>query len=143
MKPRLARGVRLRPDPRDGTPVLLSPERGLRLSATAAAVLTLCDGARDLDEIVSMLTIRYAGADRGRIDRDVRALLADMRGRGLIEGGDPQGERVRVMSEDTPAPAATDGAPYTLVAELTHRCPLACPYCSHAVSSSSSRYVAA
>jgi pyrroloquinoline quinone biosynthesis protein E len=116
--------------------VLLSPERGLRLSPTAAAVLSLCDGARDLDEIVSLLTIRYAGADRARIDRDVRALLADMRGRGLVEGGDPHAGRVRVLhaaadnvSEDSPAPA--DGAPYTLVAELTHRCPLACPYCSN------------
>ncbi len=138
MKPRFARGVRLRPDPRDGTPVLLSPERGLRLSATAAAVLGLCDGARDLDAIVSMLTIRY-GADRGRIDRDVRALLADLAGRGLIEGADA-GSRVQSLSaggvsEDTlsepPPPAAPDGAPYTLVAELTHRCPLACPYCSN------------
>ena len=134
MKPRLARGVRLRPDPRDGTPVLLSPERGLRLSATAAAVLGLCDGARDLDEIVSMLTIRY-GADRGRIDRDVRVLLADKAGRGLIEGG--PGVRslsATEVSEDTPSEpplAAPDGAPYTLVAELTHRCPLACPYCSN------------
>ncbi len=136
MTPRLALGVRLRPDPRDGTPVLLSPERGLRLSSTAAAVLGLCDGARSVEEIVSMLTIQYAG-DRTRIDRDVRALLGEMRGRGLIEGGDPRVGGVRdirplsVDAEDAPSPAAADGAPYTLVAELTHRCPLACPYCSN------------
>jgi pyrroloquinoline quinone biosynthesis protein E len=137
--PRFARGVRLRPDPRDGTPVLLSPERGLRLSATAAAILGLCDGTRDLDAIVSMLTTRY-GADRARIDRDVRTLLAEMRGRGLVEGGDPLAGRSREVvglpiddatGDDAPSPAADDGAPYTLVAELTHRCPLACPYCSN------------
>src|SRR5208283_3227093 len=31
-----------------------------------------------------------------------------------------------------PLPASPDDtSPYTLVAELTHRCPLACPYCSN------------
>jgi pyrroloquinoline quinone biosynthesis protein E len=30
-----------------------------------------------------------------------------------------------------PAPATDAPRPYTLVAELTHRCPLACPYCSN------------
>jgi pyrroloquinoline quinone biosynthesis protein E len=164
VKPRFARGVRLRPDPRDGTPVLLSPERGLRLSATAAAVLELCDGARDVDAIVDALAARYAvavAADRARIDGDVRKLLAEMRGKGLLEG-DPYVDRAGVrplrdapasgrtradppsMTSADAAPAASpdgaprgaipDGAPYTLVAELTHRCALACPYCSNPVS---------
>jgi pyrroloquinoline quinone biosynthesis protein E len=149
VKPRLARGVRLRPDPRDGTPVLLSPERGLRLSATAAAVVGLCDGAREVEGIVGELAVRYAASrpdDRARIEADVRGLLENLRGRGLIE--DPARERPRDVAlpqgapvgiapphrapvEEGPPPAAPDGAPYTLVAELTHRCPLACPYCSN------------
>ncbi len=145
MKPRLARGVRLRPDPRDGAPVLLSPERGLRLSATAAAVVGLCDGERDVEAIVAELAGRYAvaAADRARVDGDVRNLLADLRGRGLLEAGDDRGDSESGAREARPAaeprdatpdvtPDATpEGAPYTLVAELTHRCALACPYCSN------------
>jgi PqqA peptide cyclase len=153
VKPRLARGVRVRPDPRDGTPVLLSPERGLRLSATAAAILDLCDGDRDVDAVVAELATRYAAlpADRARIDGDVRTLLADLRGRGLVEGADPYADRVRPVrlregslavassgaterdaaGASEGAVATPDGAPYTLVAELTHRCALACPYCSN------------
>jgi pyrroloquinoline quinone biosynthesis protein E len=149
VKPRLSRGVRLRPDPRDGTPVLLSPERGLRLSATAAAVVGLCDGARDVEAIVGELAARYAAArpdDRARIDGDVRRLLEDLRGRGLIEArvdakASPSDDAkaspsddlrpLREPADDPRSAAAPDGAPYTMVAELTHRCPLACPYCSN------------
>ncbi len=126
--------------------MLLSPERGLRLSATAAAVVGLCDGERDVEAIVGELAARYAvvPADRARVDGDVRNLLADLRGKGLLEaddGGGANGDGARepqtvgeprddatsgARSETTP-----DGAPYTLVAELTHRCALACPYCSN------------
>jgi pyrroloquinoline quinone biosynthesis protein E len=137
--PRLRRGVRVRPDPRDGTPVLLSPERGLRLSPTAAATVALVDGRLDLDQIVGTLTIRYPGAGRDRIEADVRALLHEFRARGLLDDLDavdasaarasaaPPGEQPLEREASGGAPAA----PYTLVAELTHRCALACPYCSN------------
>jgi pyrroloquinoline quinone biosynthesis protein E len=137
MRPRLSRKARVRPDPRDGAPVLLSPERGLRLSETAAAVLALCDGTRDVDGIVDELAARYA-ADRRRIAADVDALLADLHGRALLEGFAPPPAPADDPVEDErarPAPPARRGdgpeSPYTLVAELTHRCPLACPYCSN------------
>jgi pyrroloquinoline quinone biosynthesis protein E len=153
VKPRLSRGVRMRPDPRDGTPVLLSPERGLRLSATAAAILELCDGEREVEAIALELATRYGAllpADRARIERDVLRLLTEMRGRGLVEGvpsgaavespsgaavESPSGAAVESPSgaaSESPSGAATPvSAPYTLVAELTHRCALACPYCSN------------
>lgn len=134
MKPRLARGVRVRPDPRDAVPVLLSPERGLRLSETAAAVVSLCDGSRTLDEIVRQLVERYARSDPARIRSDVLALLLDLQARRVVDGV----ESTRPADRGLPKPSAPpDGsptvewAPYTLVAELTHRCPLACPYCSN------------
>ena len=161
MKPRLSSKARVRPDPRDGAPVLLSPERGLRLSATAAAVVALCDGTRTVEAIVDELAARYA-ADRARVDADVRALLADLRARALLDpppghpersegppGGLPREQfgrgrgtarmgatpelRTREASGGSLAPLGmTSGdAPYTLVAELTHRCPLGCPYCSN------------
>jgi pyrroloquinoline quinone biosynthesis protein E len=150
VKPRLSRKARVQPDPRDGRPVLLSPERGLRLSDTAAATVALCDGTRDVGDIVDELAARY-GAERERVRGDVDALLADLHGRALIEGWTPGGERelgrsqrdprsrsgplsasVRDPGDPRPAEAqSADPRPYTLVAELTHRCPLACPYCSN------------
>jgi pyrroloquinoline quinone biosynthesis protein E len=132
MKPRLSPKARVRRDPRDGAPVLLSPERGLRLSATAAATLELCDGTRTIDQIVDTLGARYAGVERARIEGDVLGLLSDLYGRTLIEGIAAPTRQGR-----EPGPEANLGlpsnefSPYTLVAELTHRCPLACPYCSN------------
>jgi len=153
LKPRLSRKARVRPDPRDGRPVLLSPERGLRLGDTAAAIVALCDGTRTVDVIVDELTRRY-GAERARVAADVDALLADLRDRALVEGfvpsrpGPPSaplpgpppagaGGRSETAPSAAPAGEGQDGGttgdstPYTLVAELTHRCPLACPYCSN------------
>jgi pyrroloquinoline quinone biosynthesis protein E len=131
VKPRLARKARVRRDPRDGRPVLLSPERGFRLSDTAAAVVALCDGTREAGAIVEELAGRYR-ADRARVAADVEALLGDLYGRALLEGFEPSAARP-VEPVESPA-FPTEGAvesPYTLVAELTHRCPLACPYCSN------------
>jgi len=141
-RPTLARGARVRPDPRDGTPVLLSPERGLRLGETAAAALALCDGRRTLPEIVDALERRYPGAARARIEEDVVRLLTDLHARGVVDldGGSSRAAARDAAVPEVAAPGAGPSgagasgraeAPYTLVAELTHRCPLACPYCSN------------
>ena len=53
-RPRLPRGVRLKRDETRGRWTLLAPERIFEIDDTAATVLELCDGERDLD------------ADRGR-----------------------------------------------------------------------------
>jgi len=131
VKPRLSRKARVQPDPRDGRPVLLSPERGLRLSDTAAAIVALCDGTREVDAIVDELAARY-GADRAVIARDVTALLDDLHSRALIEEGNGT---AAIQQAPDPLPVSSSPcdplSPYTLVAELTHRCPLACPYCSN------------
>jgi len=95
---RLSRKARVQPDPRDGRPVLLSPERGLRLGETAAAIVALCDGTRDTEAIVDELAVRF-GAERGRVARDVEAFLADLHGRALLEGFAP-------ASAPAPAPAS-------------------------------------
>jgi pyrroloquinoline quinone biosynthesis protein E len=131
VKPRLSRKARVRPDPRDGQPVLLSPERGLRLGPTAAAIVSLCDGTRDVDGIVDELQARY-GAERTRVAADVLAFLGDLHSRALLEGYEPPGRASTKMDPgEAQASASKDASPYTLVAELTHRCPLACPYCSN------------
>jgi pyrroloquinoline quinone biosynthesis protein E len=135
VKPRLSRKARVQPDPRDGRPVLLSPERGLRLGDTAAAIVALCDGTREVDAIIDELTARYA-APRDTIARDVEALLDDLHDRALMEGwnrktGRREGLAVAPFTLPVSPSSGDLSSPYTLVAELTHRCPLACPYCSN------------
>jgi pyrroloquinoline quinone biosynthesis protein E len=133
MKLKLSAKARVRKDPRDGAPVLLSPERGLRLSETAAATIALCDATRTLEQIIGELSTRYPGTERALIARDVVGLLSDLRRRALVEGmpAPVTGETHAAPDMDVRAPAADAFSPYTLVAEVTHRCPLACPYCSN------------
>jgi pyrroloquinoline quinone biosynthesis protein D len=83
-KPRLPRGVRLRRDEVRGRWTLLAPERIFEVDATAAAVLELCDGERDLAAIVAELSIRY-NAPAGAIEKDVVAMLGDLQAKRVIE----------------------------------------------------------
>ncbi len=80
-RPRLATGARLRYDEVREEHVLLVPEGAVRLNATAAEVLELCDGERSLDDIVTALSARYDGAD---LRDDVRELVDAMTQRGLV-----------------------------------------------------------
>ena len=80
-RPRLVTGARLRYDDVREEHVLLIPEGAVRLNATAAEVLELCDGERSLDDIVGALSARYDGAGVGD---DVRDLLGAMAQRGLV-----------------------------------------------------------
>jgi len=85
-RPRLADHVRLRPDRGTGRIWLLSPERGLLLSPTAAAVVELCTGEHEAAAIVDRLAATWGG-EPGEIERDVLALLADLEDRGLLREG--------------------------------------------------------
>ena len=80
-RPRLVTGARLRYDEVREEHLLLVPEGAVRLNATAAAVLELCDGERSADDIAAALSERYAGAD---VSADVAELLGGMRDRGLV-----------------------------------------------------------
>jgi pyrroloquinoline quinone biosynthesis protein D len=80
-RPRLATGARLQYDEVREEHQLLIPEGVVRLNATAAEVLGLCDGERSLDEIVDALSQRYNGADLGD---DVRELVEAMAAKGLV-----------------------------------------------------------
>ena len=83
-KPRFPRGVRLKHDEVRGEWLLLAPERVLKIDAIARAVLERCDGVRSIEAIVDELASIYA-ADRQRIDKDVRAMLASLAEKRLIE----------------------------------------------------------
>jgi pyrroloquinoline quinone biosynthesis protein D len=80
-RPRLADGARLQYDDVREEHLLLIPEGAVRLNATAAQVLELCDGRASLDEIAANLSARYEGAD---VADDVRDLVDAMRERGLV-----------------------------------------------------------
>lgn len=54
-RPRLSHAARLRFDARTGSYMLLSPERGLRLNASANEVLKRCTGEFTVREIVGEL----------------------------------------------------------------------------------------
>ncbi|MGW1373224.1 pyrroloquinoline quinone biosynthesis peptide chaperone PqqD [Streptomyces sp. NPDC002446] len=60
--PALAPGVHLRHDRVRDTDLLLLPERVVVLEGGAGAVLRLCDGRRDVADIVAELSRRYPGA---------------------------------------------------------------------------------
>ena len=80
-RPRLATGARLRYDEVREEHLLLIPEGAVKLNATAADVLELCDGERSLDDIASTLSERYGGAD---VRSDVEELVDAMAQKGLV-----------------------------------------------------------
>jgi pyrroloquinoline quinone biosynthesis protein D len=80
-RPRLVTGARLRYDDVREEHLLLIPEGAVRLNATAAQVLELCDGERSLDDIVGALSARYEGAD---VRDDVMELVGALAERGLV-----------------------------------------------------------
>ena len=84
-RPRLATGARLQYDEVREEHLLLIPEGVVRLNASAAEVLELCDGERSLDEVVGALSARYEGADLGE---DVRGLVQAMAEKGLVVDAD-------------------------------------------------------
>lgn len=83
-RPRLLRGVRVKQDRVRGIPVLLAPERALKLDAIGAAILAETDGARSFAEIVAALAATYE-APEARIAQDARAFLQALIDRRMAE----------------------------------------------------------
>ena len=83
-RPRLPRGVRLRFDDVRATWMLLAPERAFQIDETAAAILRLCDGSRDLAAVTGAIAETYA-EDPVVIAADVEAMLADLVAKRVLE----------------------------------------------------------
>jgi pyrroloquinoline quinone biosynthesis protein D len=83
-RPKLPRGVRLKHDEARGGHVLLAPERVVRADPVAVAILERCDGTRTLNVLVEELCAVYKG-DRARIEAEVRALLADLAAKRMLD----------------------------------------------------------
>jgi pyrroloquinoline quinone biosynthesis protein D len=79
---KVAPSARLRWDKVDGRHVLLSPERGLSLNATATEVVQLCDGTLTASDIVQRCTEKYGHGSA--IEEDVRTWLGELIARGLV-----------------------------------------------------------
>ena len=72
------------PDATRGEWLLLAPERVLKADAIAVAILKRCTGERTIRDIVDDLAATFT-ADRTRIDTDVRALLADLAAKRVLD----------------------------------------------------------
>jgi pyrroloquinoline quinone biosynthesis protein E len=133
-RPALARKTRLRRDPLTGDPLLLFPEGVLRLNCSGAAILALCDGRRTVSAIVAKLCEQFPESVE-EVDRDTAAFLDDLDGRGLLDWNVATVVPVEFPTVDYIAASSSKSPsgerPLGLLAELTHRCPLGCPYCSN------------
>ena len=150
-RPRLAPGVRLHCDRFTGDSLLLFPEAMVKLQGSGAAIIPLCDGRRVFSEIVSILSERFR-APPAVLRADVTRYLLRLGERMLVQfensaaGADgPPAVDVAAASPSGSAATATLPVglprPLGLIAEVSYRCPLHCPYCSNPVSLLSSAAV--
>ena len=73
VKPAIAQGLRLQWEPAQEAHVLLYPEGMVKLNGSAGAIMSRCDGARTLAEIVADLERSYG---LGGLAADVHAFVA-------------------------------------------------------------------
>jgi pyrroloquinoline quinone biosynthesis protein E len=109
---------------------LLQPEGVSLLNDTAAEVVSWCDGKRDAAAIAQGIAAEYDAWEAAQVVVEASALITDLlQRRALQVGGAP------ALREVAPAHRATrpGPVPFGLLAELTYKCPLQCPYCSNPV----------
>ncbi len=81
-RPSIGRGFRLQWEAAQDTHVLLYPEGMIKLNGSAAAILTRCDGARTIEEIVGDLERSYSATG---LAGDVTAFVALAVEKGWLE----------------------------------------------------------
>jgi pyrroloquinoline quinone biosynthesis protein D len=82
-RPMLPRHAKLKFDETRQVWVLLAPERVLAPDEIAVEVLRLCDGVRNVEQMVDHLAAKYT-AERGAISSDVVAMLQDLADKGFL-----------------------------------------------------------
>jgi coenzyme PQQ biosynthesis protein PqqD len=87
-RPRLSPRARARRDRVSGGTLLVYPERGLALTATAAEVVALLDGRHTVGAIVDALADAHA-TPRAVVERDVVAFLEALAARALLRFDPP------------------------------------------------------
>lgn len=145
--PSLPRHVHIRYDPLRQAFAVLSPERVFWPNNISLDILSRCDGCSDVGQIIASLAAEYEATEADVTD-DVIAFLQQWSDRLLVRLLD------RPENRDRPAPGTVPGfdghplrtgkvvqragskallPPIGMLAELTHRCPLQCPYCSNPI----------
>ena len=128
-RPSFTRFARLHHDRTRDRFVILAPERAYEVDPISVAVLQLCDGGRSVADIVAHLAATYS-APAEIISRDVVNLLQGLSDKRLLRDG-PDVFAPPPLSKTAASYGPFEGGPAGLLAELTHRCPLQCPYCSN------------
>jgi pyrroloquinoline quinone biosynthesis protein D len=82
-KPVLPRHAKLKFDETRQRWVILAPERVLAPDDIAVEILQLCDGVRNVTDIIDLLVAKYA-APRDDIGADVVAMLQDLADKGFL-----------------------------------------------------------
>ncbi|WP_454630908.1 pyrroloquinoline quinone biosynthesis peptide chaperone PqqD [Bradyrhizobium cenepequi] len=82
-RPKLPRHARLKFDETRQVWVILGPERVLAPDEIAVEVLQLCDGERNVADMVDLLAAKYA-APREAISTDVIGMLQDLADKGFL-----------------------------------------------------------
>src|SRR5215210_9435516 len=82
-RPKLPRHARLKFDESRKVWVILAPERVLAPDEIAVEVLQLCDGVRNVEQMIDQLAAKYT-ADRGAISTDVIAMLQELADKGFL-----------------------------------------------------------
>src|SRR5258708_37906481 len=138
LAPRLAARATLRKDTATEGWVLLFPEGMMKLNESAAAILRLCDGQIPISGILEKLSKNFK-TPVALLEKDVWEALDQFGSKGLLEWADPSSASLENNwpQEIAPLPSPSSGPhpfrPLGLLAELTYRCPLHCPYCSNPV----------
>jgi pyrroloquinoline quinone biosynthesis protein D len=82
-RPVLPRHARLKFDETRQRWVILAPERVLAPDDIAVEILQLCDGARNVAQMIDELAAKYT-AERAAIGADVVAMLQDLADKGFL-----------------------------------------------------------
>lgn len=134
-RPVLARHVRCRWDALRQQHQLVFPEGVLVLNESGAAIVQCCDG-RSIDDVIAALTSQYPDGDPAS---DVREFLVRLSEKGFLRDAAVTGRQSLHAGRSQAEPVERDEfparvsalRPQSLLAELTYRCPLKCPYCSN------------
>ena len=82
--PRMPRGVRLKRDAQSGEWLLLAPERIIKTNSSAVEILSRCTGDASIAAIVDDIAAAF-DAPRPTVDADVKALIASLASRRLVD----------------------------------------------------------
>ena len=121
---------------------LLGPESSFPLELSEAAVLEFCDGATTLRAIIDTLADYFGEEPTESFADGITGFLSDLVQRRYLShspasSAPARDDRDRLdslcaeYSAPCPRPAGDAPIPRGLLAELSYRCPLHCPYCSN------------